>query len=177
MPRQIKAGGGNKNSFFQGSINDAGKYMQEFSLAFSRVSRAAMATNPELKAHVTDLLNRAYFNIHGQSLRQADAAWVNSITAVGLQLCLDDRVRDMSPRELVHLFENIIRVSEEHLHEARRHAAMATNVFYLKETALDAVIVETREATYHAVATTIFGGNNLAHSGRIEVPKPGEPIA
>ncbi len=151
--------------------------MQEFSLAFSRVSRAAIAANPELKSHVTALLGRAYFNLHGQSLAMADISWVNSITAVCLQLCLDARVQNMSPREQVQLFENVIRISEEHLREARRHAAMAANVFYLKETALDAVVVDTREATYHAVATTIFGGGNAAHTGRVEVAKPGEPVA
>lgn len=151
--------------------------MQEFSLAFSRVSRSAIAANPELKARVTELLARAYFNLHGQSFAHADAAWAGSITAAGLQLCLDERVRAFSTRDLIHLFENVIRISEEHLREAHRHAAMASNVFYLKETALDAVIVDTREATYHAVATTIFGGGALAHTGRLEVVKPGEPIA
>lgn len=151
--------------------------MQEFSIAFSRVSRSAMAANPELKAHVVELLTRAYYNLHAQSLGSADPLWVNGIIAAGLQLTLDARVRGLSPRELIHLFENVIRISEEHLHEARRHAAMASNVFYLKETALDAVIVESSEATFHAVATTIFSGDKAAHSGRIEVPKPGEPIA
>lgn len=150
--------------------------MQEFSLAFSRVSRSAMAADPEMKNRVTELLSRAFFNLHGKSLMSADPSWITSIVAVGMQLCLDERVRDLSPRELIHLFENVIRVSEEHLREAHRHAAMACNVFYLKETALDAVIVETREVTYHAVATTILGGE-LAHSGRVEVVKPGEPIA
>lgn len=151
--------------------------MQEFSLAFSRVSRAAIAANPELKSHVTELLARAYHNLHGQSLSTADPAWVTSLTAASLQLALDARVRGMSPREQVHLFENVIRISEEHLREAHRHAAMASNVFYLKETALDAVLLDAREATYHAVVTTVLGGRDVAHSGRLEVVKPGEPIA
>ena len=151
--------------------------MQEFSLAFSRVSRSAIAANPELKAHVIELLTRAYFNIHGLAITTADPLWVNSMIATSLQLSLDDRVRALSPRETVQLFENVIRISEEHLREARRHAAMASNVFYLKETALDAVAIESHEATYHAVATTILAGSNAAHSGRVEVPKPGEPIA
>jgi hypothetical protein len=151
--------------------------MQEFSVAFSRVSRAAIAANPELKHHVTELLTRAYFNIHGKSFAYADPAWANSITAAGLQLCLDERVSNLSPRELVHLFENIIRISEEHLREARRHAAMATNVFYLKETALDSVPANTKDATFHAVITTVLGGSSVAHSGRVDVLKPGEPVA
>lgn len=151
--------------------------MQEFSVAFARVSRATIAANPELKSQVTNLLARAYFNIHGQNIQHADTQWVTSMSAACLQLCLDDRVRTLSPREMVQLFENVVRISEEHLREARRHAAMATNVFYLKETALDAVAVSSSEATYHAVATTIFGGAGTAHTGRVDVVKPGEPIA
>ncbi len=151
--------------------------MQEFSVAFARVSRATVAANPELKSYVTDLLSRAYFNIHGQNIQHAELAWAASMSATCMQLCLDERVRTLSPRELVQLFENVIRISEEHLREARRHTAMANNVFYLKETALDAVAISTSEATYHAVATTIFGGASAAHTGRVEVVKPGEPIA
>lgn len=149
--------------------------MQEFSLAFSRVSRSAIAANPEMKARVLELLSRAYHNIHGNPLMAADPAWVNSMTATSLQLSLDERVSNLSPRELVHLFENVIRISEEHLREARRHAAMASNVFYLKETALDAIAIESNEAPFHSATTTVRGG--AAHSGRVDVPKPGEPIA
>ncbi|MFZ4542356.1 MAG: hypothetical protein ACOYNL_11305 [Rickettsiales bacterium] len=155
----------------------AGKNMQEFSLAFGRVSRSAIAANPELKAHVVDLLARAYHNIHGQNFANADPAWARSITAAGLQLSLDERVRSLSPRETIQLFENVIRISEEHLREARRHAAMANNVFYLKETALDASIISSGEAVYHSAEPMVLGGSTVAHSGRVEVPKPGEPIA
>lgn len=151
--------------------------MQEFSLAFGRVSHSAMAANPELKSHVADLLARAYHNIHGQSLSHANPEWVASITAAGLQLSLDDRVRFLSPRETIQLFENVIRISEEHLREARRHASMASNVFYLKETALDAVAIASAEADYHSAVPMVFGGMYVAHSGRVEVPKMGEPIA
>lgn len=151
--------------------------MQEFSLAFGRVSRSTIAMNPELKARVAELIARAYHNIHGLNLTSADTAWASSISATALQLSLDERVRHLSPREMVQLFENVIRISEEHLREARRNAAMASNVFYLKETALDAIAVDAHEATYHAVATTILGGPSAAHSGRLEVPKPGDPIA
>jgi len=151
--------------------------MQEFSLAFGRVSRSAIAANPELKAHVMDLLARAYHNIHGQNYSSAEPAWVASITAAGLQLSLDDRVHSLSPRETIHLFENVIRISEEHQREARRHAAMSSNVFYLKETALDAVMISSAEALYHTATPMVLGGSNVAHSGRVEAPKIGEPIA
>lgn len=151
--------------------------MQEFSLAFSRVSRATVAMNPELKTQVAELLARAYHNIHGHNFAGAEPAWAASILATALQLSLDVRVSRLSPREVVHLFEHVIRVSEEHLREAKRNAAMASNVFYLKETALDAIAIDETESTFRAVATTIFGGTTTAHSGRVEAPKLGEPIA
>ncbi len=116
--------------------------MQEFSVAFGRVSRAAFSANPELKSQVTELVNRAYYNLHGVNLSHADQQWAGAIVAAAMQLCLDARVRELNTRELLNLFENVIRISEEHTREARRHAAMASNVFYLKETALDATLME-----------------------------------
>lgn len=151
--------------------------MQDFSLAFRRVSHATVAMNAEHKSRIEDLLSRAYYNIHGQNLTSADPAWVSSITATAMQLSLHAHVVQLTPRDTVHLFEHMIRISEEHLREARRHAAMASNVFYLKETTLDAITMDDHEATFHAVATTILGGTNATHSGRVDVPKVGEPIA
>lgn len=128
---------------------------QDFSVAFGRVSRASISANPELKLHVTDLVNRAYYNLHGISITHADSQWVSSINAAAMQLCLDTRVRELDTRSLIHLFENVIRISEEHLREARRHAAMASNVFYLKETALDAALSESQQAPDYAKATVL----------------------
>lgn len=151
--------------------------MQEFQIAFGRVSRSAIAADPELKDQVMDLLARAYFNLHGTAPTNADPQWLGAMTATAFQLCLDARVQSLSIRERIQLFENVIRISEEHQREARRHAAMANNVFYLKETALDAVLIESRESTYHAVVTTVLGGGSVAHTGRVDLPKPGESNA
>lgn len=140
--------------------------MQDYTITFSRVSRAAIAANPELKSTVTDLVARAYYNLHALPLSAADVAWAATIVAAGLQLTLDERVAGMNPRELIHLFENLIRVSEEHLREARRHAAMAANVFYLKETSLDAALLDRRDAPAHDAVTTVLSAA-VAHSGRL----------
>ncbi len=137
--------------------------MQEFSVAFGRVSRATFAANTELKSHVTDLVNRAYFNLHNTTLANADKQWASAILASALQLCMDPRLQKLSSREFIHLFENVIRVSEEHLREAKRHAAMANNVFYLKETALDSVLNE-ETAGLHAAAATVV---DLHTAGRV----------
>jgi hypothetical protein len=139
--------------------------MQEFSIAFGRVSRATFSANPELKNQVSDLVNRAYYNIHGVALTTADQQWSAAIVAACLQLCLDARVRELNSRELLHLFENVIRISEEHLREARRHAAMASNVFYLKETALDATLVEHANAPDYASSTIMR--MKMDHGGRL----------
>lgn len=150
--------------------------MQEFSVAFGRVTRATIAANPELKNQVSDLLNRAYYNLHASTIASADPQWAAAINGAALQLCLDARVQSLSVREVIHLFENVIRISEEHLREARRHTAMASNVFYLKETSLDAVLGEVEEPHFHAASTTIFG-TSRAHSGRVELPKPGDAFS
>lgn len=141
--------------------------MQEFSVAFSRVSRATVSANPELKHQVTDLVNRAYFNLHGVSIANADQQWVGAVIAAAMQLCLDARVRELNTRELLHLFENVIRISEEHLREARRHAAMASNVFYLKETALDAAVAESTTAPDYAT-TVVAVQAQLGRLGKNE---------
>lgn len=150
--------------------------MQDFSVAFGRVSRIAVASNSELNSQVTDLLNRAYYNLHGTPLTSTDTQWVKSLTATAMQLCMDDRVRSLSPRERVQLFEHVIRISEEHQREARRHAAMANNVFYLKETALDATLTDSRESAYHSATTTIIS-SLLAHTGRVELKTPADTDA
>ena len=121
-----------------------------------------------------DLLNRAYFNLHAAPITSAEPQWVAAITGAALQLCLDTRVESLSVRELIHLFENVIRISEEHLHEARRHTAMASNVFYLKETSLDAVLLDVAPA-FNAANTKVVGVH-MAHTGRVDVPKPGDAI-
>ena len=151
--------------------------MQEFSVAFGRVTRATIVANPDLKHQVADLLNRAYFNLHATAFTSTDPQWANTITGAAMQLCLDPRVATLTIRELVHLFENIIRVSEEQLREARRHAAMASNVFYLKETALDAVLHEAPSLAGFTPASPKVVGHDVAPTGRVELRKPAESVA
>lgn len=129
--------------------------MQEFTVAFGRVSRATFSANTELKSHVTDLVNRAYFNLHNMNFANADKQWASAVLASALQLCIDARVQKLSTREQIHLFENVIRISEEHLREAKRHAAMANNVFYLKETALDSMLNDVSANLQSATARVV----------------------
>jgi cell division protein ZapA (FtsZ GTPase activity inhibitor) len=142
--------------------------MSDQQVTFGRVSRSTFSTNPELKTYVTDLVNRAYFNLHGKSTASADEQWLAAIVAAATQLCLTERVQQLGTRDLVQLFENVIRVSEEHVRAARRHTAMATNVFYLKETAFDAAFTATAS---HSASSVVL---ELSHTGRVHTEAPQE---
>jgi hypothetical protein len=112
--------------------------MTTFAFSSDRPLRVLLSVqNTELKSHISELLARAYYNIHGTAITTADSHWVDAMTASALHICMDSRLQQQSNRDLLHLFEDIIRVSEEHLKESRRHASMATNAFYLRETVLD----------------------------------------
>ena len=143
--------------------------MSDYSLALGRGTRSALSANPELKSYVTDIISRAYSKLHGKPIASADAQWVGAMIAAGTQLCLNERVQQLNPRELVQLFETVLRVSEGHMHEARRHTAMATNVFYLNETALDAITNAT--PSIGAAATVVL---QLSHSGRVRNEAPSD---
>ncbi len=130
--------------------------MTSFAFSSDRPLRVLLSVqNTEFKSHITELVGRAYYNIHNAELSTADSQWANAIVASALHICMDTRVQQKSTRELVHLFEDIIRVSEEHLREARRHASMATNAFYLRETVLDHVAAsnEAPTRTYSTVVS------------------------
>ena len=112
--------------------------MTTYAFSSDRPLRVLLSVpNAELKAHITDLVGRAYFNMYNKPFTSADSAWANAIIASAMHICSDERVQQHSTRALVHLFEDIIRVSEEHMRESRRHASMAINAFYLRETVLD----------------------------------------
>ena len=145
--------------------------MSEQPVTFGRVSRSTFSANTELKTYITDLVNRAYFNLHGKSAATADAQWHSAIVAAATQLCLTERVQTLATRELVQLFENVIRVSEEHLHSARRHTAMATNVFYLKDVAFDSAFNSPMVGTQSSVVLP------LSHGGRVSVAPKEEDVA
>lgn len=143
--------------------------MQEFSLPSGKTTRAASSSNPEFRSHIADLVGRAYYNIHGVAIASADKNWANTMITACMQLCMEERTRELNSRELIHLFQNAIRISEEHLRESKRHAAMAMNVFYLKETALDSALYEQSIAASYQRATTTIVGMQLAHSGRVRL--------
>jgi hypothetical protein len=142
--------------------------MQGLPFASGKFPRSTSSSNPELRAQVTDLVGRAYFNIHGVNIASAEASWTATIITACMQLCLEESARELSARELVHLFQNVIRVSNEHQRESKRHAAMALNVFYLKATALDSSLYEqSLGENYRRATPTVVGGFHVALSGRI----------
>ncbi|MBN8542790.1 MAG: hypothetical protein J0M34_00820 [Alphaproteobacteria bacterium] len=143
--------------------------MQEFSLPSGKTIRAVSSSNPEFRNQIAEHVARAYYNIHGLNITSADPQWTNTIIAACMQLCMEDRAHGLTSRELINLFQNVIRISEEHVRESKRHAAMATNVFYLKETALDSALYEQSLASHYQRATTMVVGMQVSHSGRVRL--------
>lgn len=143
--------------------------MQEFSRPSGKNIRAASSSNPEFRNHISELVTRAYYNTHGVALNTADQQWANTLIAACMQLCMEDRAKELNSRELIHLFQNVVRISQEHLRESKRHAAMAMNVFYLKETALDSALYEQSVASNYQRAIPTVVGLQVAHSGRVRL--------
>jgi hypothetical protein len=141
--------------------------MQHLVAALFGTSSDATTINPDTREYIANLMNRAHMNLHGISLNNAEHSWSNAMITAGIQLYKDARVYNLSSREIVQLFENVIRVSEEHLKISRRSASMAVNVFYLKETALDNAITDHHIAEQSQAAHPTVHRANVAHSGRI----------
>lgn len=139
--------------------------MQHLIAAIFGNSADVSAISPDTREYIVDLMNRAHMNLHGTSLTTADTTWASAMVATGLQLYKDPRMANFGSRELVQLFENAIRVSEEHVKVSKRHASMALNVFYLKETALDTLGQEEAHKAHSAAPTVI--GTQTTYTGRI----------
>ena len=139
--------------------------MQHLIAAIFGNSADVSAISADTRDYIADLMNRAYMNLHGNPITTAEVQWASAMIATGLQLYKDPRMASCGSRELVQLFENVIRVSEEHVKVSKRHASMALNVFYLKETALDTLGQEDAHKAHHAAPTVI--GTQTTYTGRI----------
>ncbi len=144
--------------------------MQELIVAIFGSSEVSSATSPDTREYVCTLASKAYHNIHGQAISTAESAWVSAINTACLQLYKDPKIASLSVRDLVQCFENVIRVSEEHVRISKRHAAMALNVFYLKETALDGLNQHAALPHIQAASPTVISGES-SYTGRVQ-PRP-----
>lgn len=139
--------------------------MQHLIAAVFGNSADVSAISPDTRDYIADLMNRAYLNLTGSPLTAADTAWASAMVATGLQLYKDPRMANYESRELVQLFETVIRISDEHVKVSKRHASMALNVFYLKETALDTLGSESTSNVQSAAPTVI--GTQTTYTGRV----------
>lgn len=133
-----------------------------FSSSFSFQRGMGESEFVQFRSDIHQLVNRAYFNLHGRPMAEEDPQWVTSIVNAALQCALHDQSRELSQRQLVTVFEDMIRVSEEHYRLARQHMAKANNTVYLRQVALD--MLEEREeapvkAAPHITTRAVsFGG-------------------
>ncbi|MBN67163.1 MAG: hypothetical protein CMM94_06330 [Rickettsiales bacterium] len=91
----------------------------------------------DLKEHVTHLVNRAFYNLHGVSFPTTDTQWYDTIMNAALDAAMDPKSRGLSDKQMLHLFQDIIAVSEEHHRRAQEHMSKATNGVYLRTMALE----------------------------------------
>lgn len=90
-----------------------------------------------LKNHVNDLVNRAYFNLHGTAFSNNDSEWQATIFKAALDATMDTKARGMSDKQMMHIFEDIIRISEELFLQSQECLSKATSSVYLRTMALD----------------------------------------
>jgi len=107
---------------------------QAFSAHLS--SSAPTSHHHTLRERAHYLITRAYQNLYGQSLPD-DAEYQHMLCNAAWQLIQDTRAQSMSDKLLLKAFEDIIRISDEHAREARKHLSRASNPVYLREMALD----------------------------------------
>lgn len=140
--------------------------MQELIAAIFGNSADPSSATPDTREYVASIVARAYYTIHGTAITAAEPAWVSAIHATCLQLYKAPHIAALDARALMQCFENVIRVSEEHLKISKRHAAMALNVFYLKETALDNLDQSTGLPHLQAASPSIIS-TEATHTGRV----------
>lgn len=90
-----------------------------------------------LKVHVEQLLNRAYLNLHGSKMPTTPTDWYDNIFAAALELAMDPSIRGHNDKQIMHLFEDIIAISQELHAQAQDALTKASNPVYLRMVALD----------------------------------------
>ena len=97
-------------------------------------------------SRVEALLHRAYENLHGHRFSE-DQNWWDALLVAGSNIIQDARLEDLSERDFVKLFEDVISISKEEYLLAQKHIARATSSLYLGEMARDSFLEKQREAS------------------------------
>lgn len=152
--------------------NGQAKHMQHHSLdAANTLHKQGVSESDYLhiKEQTWYLIGRAYQNIYGLSM-PADPQYQQVIFNAAIQLRMDERASRMGERDLLHAFEDIIRISDEHYREAQQHLSRASNPVYLRETALDKALEHQKylSALEELMPKSkVAGGMRVQHSGRV----------
>ncbi len=121
-----------------------------------------------MKEQTWYLIGRAYQNIYGMNM-PSDAQYQQTLLNAAMQLRMDERAASMGERDLLHAFEDIIRISDEHYREAQQHMSRASNPVYLRETALDNALEHQKylSALEELMPKSKVGGVCAQHTGRV----------
>lgn len=139
------------NSHFPSDVHHKGLSEQEYVI---------------IKEQTWFLVSRAYQNIYGLNI-PTDPHYQQTLLNAAMGLRLDNRAKYMSERDLLHVFEDIIRISDEHQREAQQHLSKASNAVYLREMALDNALESQKymKALHELMPNSTAAG--VRHTGRL----------
>lgn len=90
-----------------------------------------------LKERVEQLLTRAYFNLHGCKMPKEPTDWYSNIFNAALEISMDQTLKGQSDKQVMHLFEDVISISQELHARAQECLSKASNPLYLRAIVLD----------------------------------------
>lgn len=91
-----------------------------------------------LKERVQHLLNRAYFNLHGTKMPIIPEEWYENLFNAALEIAMDQSLHGQSDKQIMHLFEDVITISQELHARAQECLSKASNPVYLRTVVMDA---------------------------------------
>ncbi len=117
------------------------------------------------------LLRRAFENIHGHSFRDGrdDSSWWDALMTAAINLSDDARLESYTERDLLKLFEDVIRISNEEYALAQQHMSRATSSLYLSEMARDNFLAKEKERAERHIddAASTVTTLQVAHAGTV----------
>jgi hypothetical protein len=117
------------------------------------------------------MLSRAYANIYGLPFPTC-ATYRKTISDAANSVLRDGRTDHFSDRERLQIFEDIIRISDEHTRLAAQHSSRASNPVYLRETALDNAIEKAkylRAIGQKAPSDSVIAAQQITATTRLEI--------
>ena len=122
-----------------------------------------------LKERVSQLLNRAYCNLHGTRMPTEPADWHQTITNAAFEVATDPSLRGQTDKQVMHLFEDILTIHQELHARAQECLSKAANPIYLRTVVMDSHL-RAKQAEHMAMPIRPAGQiatGNIDHTGTL----------